>query len=578
MSMNRHEDWEELVSASLTDDLGTEERARLDAHLDGCAACRATLAAFADQRRMVAGVRHVPPPRDLGARVRAGIEGGSRVGLPWWRRPMAVFAGVGGGLAVVAGALLALVIMNGSTDEPQVGESSPSPSTSFVAATGTPAPTLPAAPASPAQTPSATPDTAQTPSPTPVVEPEPDVYLAVTGPFDNQMMTVRHGPTGETIMELGTSAVPIAAELSPDGQWLAYITEGAGSGINTLSATRIAEGTPSTDPEAPPPLDPDVPLGETVILGESVAGGPFLEQLAWSSNSHYLAYTLADPGGAGTDAWIFEPGTEPYRLTDSGNAYAGSWIPGSAGSSLLWVSVAGPEPVSHLLSFHDSAGGADLAPIDPSADALASWPGAFQPLVSPNGGLVIYWRGRMEQAGAEWLFGEGAAPYLGEHRYDGEESFEARSERQLFSDLLIGRSAFASAALAWGPDSDAYAVWGVQWTGTSQGPDGILYPDEGRVYFGHAADPRGLTRLHAIDEDDIPEGWRAIDVKVAPTGHHLVVSVAQPRAGVLDTPVADLLLIRRNTGDVADEVFTMNTTEGWFGPAAFDALTEAETP
>ena len=54
MSMNRHEDWEELVSASLTDDLGTEERARLDAHLDGCAACRATLAAFADQRRMVA--------------------------------------------------------------------------------------------------------------------------------------------------------------------------------------------------------------------------------------------------------------------------------------------------------------------------------------------------------------------------------------------------------------------------------------------------------------------------------------------------------------------------------------------
>ena len=67
MTMNRHEPFEELISASLRHgDLTREERQRLDRHLDTCAECRATLAAFSDQRRIVAGVRHVAPPRDLG--------------------------------------------------------------------------------------------------------------------------------------------------------------------------------------------------------------------------------------------------------------------------------------------------------------------------------------------------------------------------------------------------------------------------------------------------------------------------------------------------------------------------------
>ncbi|MBA3739866.1 MAG: zf-HC2 domain-containing protein, partial [Chloroflexi bacterium] len=76
MNISRHEPWDELVSASLTGDLSADERRRLDAHLDACAECRSTLAAFSDQRRIVAGLRHVPIPRDLGARVRTGIEGG----------------------------------------------------------------------------------------------------------------------------------------------------------------------------------------------------------------------------------------------------------------------------------------------------------------------------------------------------------------------------------------------------------------------------------------------------------------------------------------------------------------------
>ncbi|HEX7068570.1 MAG TPA: anti-sigma factor, partial [Candidatus Limnocylindria bacterium] len=135
MTMDRHEPFEELISASLRGDLTAEERVRLDAHLDTCPECRATLAAFADQRRIVAGLRHVAPPADLGARVRAGIEGGSAVGIPWWRRPTAIFAAAGGGLAVVAGALLAIVLLNGTTDR-SIGDASPTPTStaSFSAA------------------------------------------------------------------------------------------------------------------------------------------------------------------------------------------------------------------------------------------------------------------------------------------------------------------------------------------------------------------------------------------------------------------------------------------------------------
>src|SRR5690606_964057 len=128
MSINRggHEPFEELISASLHGDLTGEERRSLDAHLDGCERCRETLAAFSDQRRIVAGLRHLAPPRDLEARVRTGVEAAATA-QPWWRRPPAIFAGVGGGLAVVAGALLALVILNGSPDEAPVGQPSATP-------------------------------------------------------------------------------------------------------------------------------------------------------------------------------------------------------------------------------------------------------------------------------------------------------------------------------------------------------------------------------------------------------------------------------------------------------------------
>ena len=77
--------------------------------------------------------------------------------------------------------------------------------------------------------------------------------------------------------------------------------------------------------------------------------------------------------------------------------------------------------------------------------------------------------------------------------------------------------------------------------------------------------------FHALDVDDLPADTFVVDVKVAPTGRHLVITAAYPRAGVLDPPRADLLLVERNTGDIPDEVTEVEPdAEGWFGPAAFD--------
>jgi anti-sigma factor RsiW len=186
MNMSRHDAWDELVSAALTGDLTREERRQLDLHLDGCAVCRETMASFAEQRRIVAGLRAVAPPRDLGARVRTGIERGTFGSLPWWRRPVAIFAGVGGGLALVAGVLLALVLLDTPRD-PQIGQPTPTPSsvtTPAPSAAETPVPTLPPLlpppPASvePGQTAAPTPSSDATPTPSSTASPEPDLYLA----------------------------------------------------------------------------------------------------------------------------------------------------------------------------------------------------------------------------------------------------------------------------------------------------------------------------------------------------------------------------------------------------------------
>ncbi|HEY8921376.1 MAG TPA: zf-HC2 domain-containing protein, partial [Candidatus Limnocylindria bacterium] len=67
---------DELISASLTGDLTDAERVELDSHLGRCETCRNTLAAFTAERRILSGLPMAEPPRDLGARVRSGIESG----------------------------------------------------------------------------------------------------------------------------------------------------------------------------------------------------------------------------------------------------------------------------------------------------------------------------------------------------------------------------------------------------------------------------------------------------------------------------------------------------------------------
>jgi hypothetical protein len=415
------------------------------------------------------------------------------------------------------------------------------------------------------------------------VAPEPDVFLAFTGTLEDPALTVEEpAPTGESpppAEEVDTpSGPPIAAELSPDGQWLAYITEVGLSGQDEVRATRVAEAPPSSDPGASDPPDSSKAVGETVVLGSSAMGTPFLERLSWSPDGRYLAYTLTDPLPAGTtDAWVFETERADFwQLTDVGNAFAASWVSREDGEPLLWVSTAGAEPASYLTEPLTSAGQDE--PIDPAVGSHATADGVFQPLLSPNGSFAIYWRGAMlREEGIGWAFVEGGAPQLAQHDASGE-TYRFVSERPLFSDLTIDRDAFTSASITWGGDGDAYAVWSTEWAGDSQGTD-ERYPDAARVYFGHATDPRGLTRTHAIDAADIAPGLSVVDVKVSPTGRHLVITAREPLAGDLDIPRAELLLVERNTGKVADKVQLLGSSEdGWIGPAAFDQTQEPVEP
>jgi hypothetical protein len=555
---DRHESFEELISASLHGDLTDDEQRRLDAHLTGCASCRSTQAAFSDQRRIMAGLRHVAPPRDLSARVRAGIEAGAHAAQPWWKRPPAIFAGIGGGLAVVAGALLAIVLLGGPSNDPEVGQPSPTPAPSIAASAtpdgaATPAPiaTATASAAPPSEPPPPSASAEPPPTAVPVESsPEPDAYLAVTGELDNQLLTVRHGPTSETIMEAeAPSGPPIAAELSPDGQWVAYLNERGLSGHVEVRALRISEPPEVSGPEAPEPVDSSVPVGDTLLLGTGVAGSPFVEHLSWSPDGRYLAFTLIDLEGGGADAWIFD-------IAD-----------GETDGRLLWVSTAGETPHSHLLMVDDSG---DIEAGDPADGSFPPAENVFQPLLSPNGTLVIYWNGRMDRSGDDWTFVEGGTPWIAENVGDGGGGFDFENSQQVFTDLTVGRSGFTAAAISWALDSDAFAVWDAQWTGVSQG-SAAEYPDQRRVYLGRATDARHITQIHALDAGDLPEDGSVVDVKVAGTGRHLAITARRPVPGDLAAPQADLLLVTRNTGNTPDEVVDFDARdEGWYGPALFN--------
>ncbi len=528
---------DELISASLTGDLTHSERAELDRHLAGCEICRETLDAFAVERELVAGMGEVLPPRDLAARVRAGIEAGRQAQRPWWRRGGLVAAGAS--LATVAAAALAVLVITNLPFGPvgQSGSPQASPSASAApSSSGAPAPTETegAEPSIPGRV---------------ALQPGQVGYLSLVGePFTEPRLYFVNDATGASVEAQAPSGPALSAALSPTGEWVAYITQKGESGANEVWALRISDGT-------------------TLHLGCSIAA-PFTERLAWSPDGMYLAYTLvADDLGPTsgcpanhhddrtTDAWVFETGTlEQYSVTGSGDAFAASFLPGE--TPTLLVSHASETPWSEAVPL--GADPSDLERID----------GVFMPLVSPDGNRALFWRGTMAPGpdGWAWSFSRGGMPYVsGDFRSSGPAS--PWLGEQLFADLTTpGGAAFAAGRFGWGPDSDLVAFWAGAWNGTPQGGQGT-YPDDHGVYIGRigagllTVDSRLSNLSGTVDEQD----W-IVDVIVTADGGDVIVTVGLPSAGIGDPPSSRLLRVPLDDGD-ARQLGGGSEPTPWDGPA-----------
>ncbi len=516
---------DELISASLTGDLSEAEQSQLTRHLADCAHCRDTLAAFDEERRLISGMRHVPPPRDLGARVRAGIESGRAVGLPWWRRPM--FLGIAGSVATVAAAVLAIVILNSQPSDPPVGQATPTASASE--------------PASTTAEPSASVDPSLEPIPTPTVNPQAFLRPGELGYFSmvgDSMETPRlafiKNDTGEAVEADTPAGPPIGAALSPDAEWVAYITEIGESGANQVWGLHLTDG-------------------ETVRLGCANLS-PFADRLLWSGNSQFLVFTipavpaemtetidcgLVAPGPTGsTDVWAFDTHSGAVmQVTDSGDAFAADIIGQDleGGTSVL-VSHAAESPWTEQLRLPE--------PLEPDAEPLRI-DGMFLPLMSPiPGGPAVYWTGSMSQASQDgrWQFTTGGMPEVGSLNYFGAPD----DGSPLFADLSAnGGGGFQDGHFGWGADGDLITFWGGLWIGAPQGDD---YPSEKAVYAGRLTDG-GLMSGSRLDIPTDGQTAQIISVEFEPDGVRAVVSVRDFSAGVGDPASANLYLVPIGGGE-----------------------------
>jgi hypothetical protein len=523
---------DELISAAVSGDLTDQEQERLDAHLARCETCRQTLAAWTEQRRLLHGMRGAPVPRDLAPRIRAGIESGA-FAVPWWRRT-GLLVGVGASLATVAAALVAVLVITDLLPNRQVASSHSPTATASVSLSPLPS-------ANPSASESAQPSIPAEPTMPPVAAASP-YALAWTGKPASARYSVVANQDSD--LQLQASGPPVGAALSPPGTHLAFRVERGQSGMTDTFVT-----TPGS--------------WKGTKLGTSV-DGVFADQMTWSPDGRFLAYTLISPDNMRSDAWIFDAssGTN-HQLTNTGDSFAASWAPASASDDQLWISRAGEQPVSYLVTLPSDASLPD--PSDPADISHDTLDGIFMPLVAPDGQKLIFWRGTMSTGpDGLWSFARGGMPYLGSVATPG------KNEKQLFSTLsAVGGEAFTSAKIAWAPDSDGFAVWAASWTGVGQ-PEG--FPDGAAVYFGHVSKPELITPAQALDAADLSGALRVVDVTPAPGTDVLAITiVTDPGSeGGTALPTAELRLVTRAFGNEPDRVQTLNGSRGdWLGPGFY---------
>jgi hypothetical protein len=123
---NECREWRELLGAYALGHLEGDERAGLEAHLEGCAGCREELAALAPVAKMLphadpARFELTPePPPELGRRIASAIEGEKqRSQQRRRRRTFGGFALGGAAAAAVALVLLLFVFGGGGSDAGQ---------------------------------------------------------------------------------------------------------------------------------------------------------------------------------------------------------------------------------------------------------------------------------------------------------------------------------------------------------------------------------------------------------------------------------------------------------------------------
>jgi hypothetical protein len=122
---NNCRDWRQLLGVYALGQLQGDERAGLEAHLDGCAECREELALLEPVARMLPHAdperfESTPqPPPELGARIVATIAGERQQTEK--RRRRRVFGGfaLGGATAALAAAMLAIFVLGGGSGEPE---------------------------------------------------------------------------------------------------------------------------------------------------------------------------------------------------------------------------------------------------------------------------------------------------------------------------------------------------------------------------------------------------------------------------------------------------------------------------